>query len=117
MPKSACRFEAAHLIPGLKKGHKCGRLHGHSWVVKLEFGGEVQDDGMVIDFGIVSEFFAPILDQLDHRYLNDFIEIPTSENVAIWIYGKVALHPIMGSQLLGVTVEETCTSGAVYYGQ
>jgi 6-pyruvoyl tetrahydropterin synthase/QueD family protein len=65
-------FEAAHRLPNVPEGHKCGRLHGHSFVVRLEITGEVdKHTGWIIDFAELKAIFKPTLDRLDHYYLND----------------------------------------------
>ena len=35
------RFEAAHSLPNVPEGHKCARLHGHSFFVRLTITGDV----------------------------------------------------------------------------
>ena len=55
-------FEAAHRLPNVPKGHKCGRLHGHSFVVRLEITGEVdKHTGWIIDFAELKAIFKPTL--------------------------------------------------------
>src|SRR3954469_11219387 len=76
-------FEAAHRLPFVPEGHKCARLHGHSFRVEVHVGGEVgAESGWIMDFGDIKAAFKPLDDQLDHRYLNDVpgLENPTSEN-------------------------------------
>ena len=65
-------FEAAHLLPNLPDGHKCSRLHGHSFKLRISVDGDIDKKvGWVKDFSDIKEVFDPIYDQLDHRYLND----------------------------------------------
>ncbi|WP_210405353.1 6-carboxytetrahydropterin synthase QueD [Limnobaculum zhutongyuii] len=110
-------FEAAHRLPNVPEGHKCSRLHGHSFVVRIEVTGEVNPiTGWVMDFSEIKAAFKPILDRLDHYYLNDIsgLENPTSEVLAHWIWQQ--LKP--GLPLLsGVRVKETCSAGCVYKGE
>ena len=109
-------FEAAHRLPNVPEGHKCARLHGHSYKVVVVVEGEVDDEmGWVMDFGDVKRAFKPLEDQLDHYYLNDVIglENPTSEVLARWIWaGLISALP----ELSAVTIRETCTSGCTYRG-
>ena len=109
-------FEAAHRLPNVPADHKCARLHGHSYRVEIHVTGEVGEiSGWVIDFQDVKDAFAPLHDQLDHRYLNEVegLKNPTSEVLARWIWERLAdVLPL--SQVL---VRETCTSGCVYRGE
>ncbi|HEY9080210.1 6-carboxytetrahydropterin synthase QueD [Magnetovibrio sp.] len=110
-------FEAAHRLPNVPDGHKCARLHGHSFEVTLYVAGPVDDHtGWVVDFADVKAAFKPYLNQLDHYYLNeiDGLENPTSENIARWIWRKVKTA-LPG--LSKVAVKETCTAGCVYRGE
>ena len=109
-------FEAAHQLPNVPEGHKCSRLHGHSFKVVVSVAGPVDPDlGWVMDFGDIKAAFKPLEDQLDHRYLNevDGLKNPTSENLARWIWDRLQLR-LPG--LTEVVVRETCTSGCRYRG-
>jgi 6-pyruvoyltetrahydropterin/6-carboxytetrahydropterin synthase len=110
-------FEAAHRLPNVPEGHKCARLHGHSFQVRIIVSGDVEEDaGWVMDFSDLKASFKPIYDQLDHYYLNDIagLENPTSENIARWIWIK--LKPDL-PLLSAIEIRETCTSGCVYRGR
>ena len=110
------RIEAAHRLPNVPADHKCARLHGHSFAVELRVSGEPGiDSGWVMDFAEIKTAFAPLYDQLDHRYLNEIegLENPTSERLAIWIWER--LKPALPA-LSEVVVHETCTSGCRYRG-
>lgn len=109
-------FEAAHRLPLVPAGHKCGRLHGHSYRVAIHVSGVVdQATGWVMDFGDIKSAYEPVRELLDHRYLNeiDGLENPTSENLARWIWER--LKPGL-PQLSCVGVFETCASGCLYRG-
>jgi 6-pyruvoyltetrahydropterin/6-carboxytetrahydropterin synthase len=109
-------FEAAHLLPNVPDGHKCARLHGHSFHVRVSVDGPVGNrTGWVMDFADLKTAFTSIHEQLDHRYLNEIVglENPTSENLARWIWrGLRAGLP----GLAEVEVRETCTTGCIYRG-
>jgi 6-pyruvoyltetrahydropterin/6-carboxytetrahydropterin synthase len=78
-------IEAAHWLPNVPAGHKCGRLHGHSFRITVHLLGPVDPHlGWVIDFAEIKTAFAAIEDQIDHRCLNEVagLENPTSENLA-----------------------------------
>lgn len=109
-------FESAHRLPNVPDGHKCGRLHGHSFTAVIYVAGAVdRDSGWVMDFGDIKSVFQPIYEQLDHNYLNEIegLENPTSEVLARWIWDR--LKPQM-SGLSRVMIRETCTSGCIYRG-
>lgn len=110
-------FEAAHRLPNVPEGHKCARLHGHSYRVGVHLEAPVDPTaGWVMDFGDIKAAFKPLEGQLDHYYLNDVagLENPTSENLAVWIWER--LLPSL-PDLSAITVRETCTSGCVYRGR
>jgi 6-pyruvoyltetrahydropterin/6-carboxytetrahydropterin synthase len=110
-------FEAAHRLPNVPVGHKCARLHGHSFRVIVHVAGPVgADSGWVRDFADLSCAMRPLLDQLDHYYLNEVegLENPTSEMLARWIWDRLE-HTM--PELSQVVVRETCTSGCVYRGE
>lgn len=109
-------FEAAHWLPTFPQGHKCRRLHGHSFKVDVVVAGEVDEaQGYLLDFGELKQQLQPIRDQLDHHLLNDIegLSNPTAEMLARWIYDR--LKPALPLLTL-VRVRETCTSAAEYAG-
>jgi 6-pyruvoyltetrahydropterin/6-carboxytetrahydropterin synthase len=107
------RFEAAHRLPLVPEGHKCFRLHGHSYRVEVHVEGPVRTDGMVMDFADIKTAWRPLHDVLDHHYLNEIegLENPTSEILAAWIWDR--LVPTL-PDLCRIVVSETCTSGVTY---
>jgi 6-pyruvoyltetrahydropterin/6-carboxytetrahydropterin synthase len=108
--------EAAHRLPHVPPGHKCARLHGHSFGIELRVRGPLDPQlAWVMDFADIKQCFQPIYDRLDHHYLNDIegLENPTSERLAIWIWDQ--LKPALPA-LSAVIVRETCTSGCEYRG-
>lgn len=110
-------FEAAHRLPNVPEGHKCARLHGHSYRVIVHVEAPVDPkSGWVMDFGDLKKAFRPLEARLDHYYLNDIegLENPTSEVLACWIWER--LKPTL-PDLSALTVRETCTSGCTYRGE
>ena len=110
------RVEAAHRLPNVPPGHKCARLHGHSFVIGVHVGGVVQPElGWVCDFADLSAAMHDVHEELDHRYLNDIpgLENPTSEVLAMWVWRR--LRPRLPG-LTRIVIHETCTSGCEYRG-
>ena len=110
------RFEAAHDLPTFPEGHKCRRLHGHSFRFDVIVEGEVDPaKGYLIDYGDIKRVTDPVVKQLDHCYLNEIegLSNPTSENLARWLWVK--LRPSL-PLLAAVVVHETCTSTCEYRG-
>jgi 6-pyruvoyltetrahydropterin/6-carboxytetrahydropterin synthase len=109
------RSEAAHYLPKVPPGHKCARMHGHSYVVELAIEGEVDPErGWLMDFAEIDDHAAPLVRQLDHQVLNEIEGLgnPTSEHLAVWWWHKLSALP----GLCEVTVSETPTSRCVYRG-
>jgi 6-pyruvoyltetrahydropterin/6-carboxytetrahydropterin synthase len=109
-------FEAAHWLPTFPEGHKCRRMHGHSFKVEVIVEGDVDPEkGYLIDYGDIKRAIKPIEERLDHRVLNeiDGLENPTSEMLAAWIWERVA--PDL-PDLAMIIVHETCTSRCEYAG-
>ena len=107
-------IEAAHYLPNVPDGHKCKRLHGHSFRIEIYISGDNSNDqGWVQDFADISEKFKPIFNQLDHRYLNkvEGLENPTSENLAKWIWVRLIVNL---PNLSRIIIQETCTTGCIY---
>lgn len=111
------RFEAAHRLPRVPPGHKCARLHGHSFRFELTVRGPVDErTGWFIDYGDLDDLVAPTVSLLDHHYLNEVegLENPTSEILARWLWQR--LRPAIPS-LTTVTLWETCDARCVYRGE
>jgi 6-pyruvoyltetrahydropterin/6-carboxytetrahydropterin synthase len=110
-------FEAAHRLPNVPEGHKCARLHGHSFQVRVTVDGTVGErSGWVMDFADLKTAFQPIHERLDHRYLNEIegLENPTSEIIARWIWREL-VGALPG--VAEIEVRETCTTGCIYRGE
>ena len=107
-------FEAAHKLPNHEG--KCKNLHGHSYKLQITMSGSIQNfgpgAGMIMDFGQLKKIVQVyVIESLDHMYLNDILEVPTAEELVLWIVGRltgVIVHP----QLECVRLYETSNSYA-----
>lgn len=102
-------FSAAHHLK--VKEHPCSVMHGHNYRVRIELSGELDRNGMIMDFGEIKERMSSVINKLDHSFLNDIIILPTtSENIAAWIL-KQANDQI--GCVTRVTLWETDSCGAI----
>ncbi len=109
-------FEAAHRLPTFPDGHKCRRLHGHSFKFDVMVEGPIDPaKGFLIDYGDIKRIVDPIVRELDHYYLNEIagLENPSSEMIAKWLWDRI--RPGL-SNLCAIVVYETCTSACEYRG-
>jgi 6-pyruvoyltetrahydropterin/6-carboxytetrahydropterin synthase len=86
------RFDSAHYLPNVPKDHKCGGMHGHTYMLKVYLEGETgKQTGWVMDYTLLKSAVKPLVDQLDHKVLNTVsgLENPISENLCIWFWGKI----------------------------
>lgn len=109
-------FDAAHCLTVLGEGHKCSRIHGHTFHLEVRCEGPVAEaSGMVIAYEHIKAAVTPVLETLDHHYLNDLpgLEIPTTENLAIYLWNllKPAL-PLLSE----IHLQETASAGVIYRG-
>jgi 6-pyruvoyl tetrahydropterin synthase/QueD family protein len=114
-------FESAHFLPLFPEGHKCRRLHGHSFRLEVNISGDIGPDGTVMDFGDIKKIVKPFVDKLDHNcinYIGDaeqdaLLSNPTSENLCKWFFDT--LNPLLPG-LDSIVIHETCTSKCLYKG-
>ena len=110
-------FEAAQTLPGAPEGHKCRLMHGHSFKVEVSVTGEVDPQiGWIYDHAKITGAMKPLIDRLDHSYLNDIegMENPTIENMAAWFWRKIE------AQLPGlseIVIYETPTARCSFRGE
>jgi 6-pyruvoyltetrahydropterin/6-carboxytetrahydropterin synthase len=85
-------FAAAHHLPHVLAGHKCGRVHGHTYGLEVELAGEPDaHSGWLVDYAEIDAAVRRyVLDVLDHHDLNDVHDNPTAENLVDWIFCKLA---------------------------
>jgi len=109
-------FDSAHFLPNVPKGHKCGGMHGHTYQLTVFVEGEINPQtGWIIDFAELKKAVSPVIEEIDHKLLNDFpgLENPTCELLAVWLWKKI--QPRLPS-LKRIELKETLTSGVVYEG-
>ncbi len=109
-------FDAAHLLPNVPEGHKCKQLHGHTYQLTVFVSGSLQlPEQWVMDYGDLKAIVKPVIDQLDHRFLNDIpgLDNPTAEVLVSWLWDKI--KPSL-PQLKTLELKETPTSGVIYNG-
>lgn len=129
-------FEAAHSLPHLPHTHKCHRLHGHSYKLRVTCAGEINPDfGWVIDYADISKVVDTIIIAIDHTNLDQLFNVPprpetlesgaprvkvgrdhqtrpsTAENLAIWFYNQ--LKPTLPS-VVEIQIKETSSSSVIY---
>ena len=113
--KRKYEFHAARRLTELSENHPCGTLHGHTFSVIIKVSGnELTDEGWIIDFYDIDAFYEEKVHLfLDHKYLNDIIENPTTEHIAMWIWNQLK-NDLKG--LSSVTVSEGSSYGCTYFG-
>jgi 6-pyruvoyltetrahydropterin/6-carboxytetrahydropterin synthase len=111
-------FDAAHVLADLPAGHKCARLHGHTYTVEIELtASRLVPPGFVTDFADLAPFRRYLADTIDHRHLNDVLSVePTSENLARHFFTWCVTHlePGIPGRISAVRVSETPQSWAEY---
>lgn len=109
-------FEAAHRLPNVPSGHKCARMHGHSYRVSVVIEGEIDPHlGWLMDFSELDEHVGGVVGRIDHHVLNEIpgLENPTSELLAAWLWHE--LRPRL-PLLVELSVAETSSSRCIYRG-
>jgi len=112
-------FSAAHRLRNYNG--PCENLHGHNWVVRASVRCEELDKiGLGIDFKILKNRLNAVLDEFDHRDINEAFDpiglSPSSENIAKYIYDKLnVLLADDGVKAFRVEVQETPGNCAAYF--
>jgi 6-pyruvoyltetrahydropterin/6-carboxytetrahydropterin synthase len=110
-------FESAQTLPLAPEGHKCRKMHGHSFKVEITVEGTVDPEtGWYFDHAAIGSAMRPLAQMLDHAYLNEIpgLENPTIENMAGWFWQRLA------PQLPGlaeIVIHETPTARCSYRGE
>ena len=117
--KIVTQFAAAHRLENFKG--KCEGLHGHNWKVEVFLvGNKLDKTGLLMDFGVVKARTKQVLEELDHKYLNELAAFqdrnPSSENLACYLYERLgAIFNGDGVKIHRVNVWESDNSCASYY--
>jgi len=110
-------FDSAHFLPNVPDGHKCKNMHGHTYKLRVFVKGAPDPHfGWIMDFKELKDIINPLIDQLDHKLLNDIsgLENSTAENITIWIWNKIKpLLPLLSK----IELYETPTTGVIYTGE
>ena len=110
-------IESARSLPNVPKTHPCYNVHGHSFKIKISVKQKIdKKTGFVIDFQEIEDAFHPIMEILDHTYLNDIEDLNnhTSENICICIWKK--LNPTL-QNIYEIEIKETESTGCIYKGE
>ena len=92
-------------------------MHGHTYKLRVFIKGKPDPQlGWIMDFKELKDIVNPLIDQLDHKLINDIqgLENPTAENITIWIWGNI--KPLL-SNLSKIELYETPTTGVIYAGK
>jgi len=112
------KFEAAHFLPSSEPGSPNGRIHGHSFRVKVTLDGLPKaQTGIIFHLGSVEDALKVVQDKLDHRFLNedvDGLELPTLEHLSMWIWTQLTPH-LPGLYEVAV-MRDSCGEGCIYRG-
>ena len=118
--KIVSQVAAAHQLRGFQG--KCEQLHGHNWKIEVYVTGDtLGEDGLLIDFGLIKKDTKKVLEELDHKFLNELEpfkkENPSSENIARYIYESLS-HTLNNDaiRISKVTAWESDTACATYMG-
>ncbi|HDN83401.1 MAG TPA: 6-carboxytetrahydropterin synthase QueD [Candidatus Altiarchaeales archaeon] len=96
-------FDAAHQLKDYKG--KCENLHGHTYKLEVVVSGDISSEGMVLDFSKLKDIVnREIIEELDHKNLNEIFEQPTAELIAMWIFDK--LNKAIEEEKLNVRLAE-----------
>jgi 6-pyruvoyltetrahydropterin/6-carboxytetrahydropterin synthase len=109
-------FEAAHRLPNVPEGHKCARMHGHSYRLSIVIEGDVDPHrGWLMDFAEIDEHVGPVVRRVDHQVLNELagLENPTSEVLAAWLWREIQPRLPL---LVELSIAETASSRCIYRG-
>ncbi|MBN2704079.1 MAG: 6-carboxytetrahydropterin synthase QueD [Pontiellaceae bacterium] len=111
------KFDSAHWLPNVPPGHKCAKMHGHTYTIEVHLEDELNPTlGWVMDYNDLRKVVDPLIEQLDHKILNEIegLENPTAELIALWFWKKI--KPVL-PQLCQVVVKENPINVCIYSGE
>jgi 6-pyruvoyltetrahydropterin/6-carboxytetrahydropterin synthase len=111
-------FEAAHFLPSAPSGHPNSRIHGHSFRLRVMLQGDPDPQtGLLMNLGDIAAAMQPILEQLDHRLLNEVegLQVATLENLVRWIWERA--KPALPALAEIAVSRDTCMEGCIYSGE
>jgi 6-pyruvoyltetrahydropterin/6-carboxytetrahydropterin synthase len=119
-------WEMGHRLPFHNGG--CQNIHGHSYRMRVTVEGDLDENGMVLDYFDLKEIVEPLVARIDHSFLCDdrdeqmleffranplkHVVVPfrtTAENLAQWFLTEIAdrLASYPNLRFLTVRVHET----------
>ena len=110
-------FDAAHFMPNFEKTHKYSKVHGHSYEMIIKISGNPdKKNNWIINYDEIDNIIIPIVNQLDHRTLNEIsgLENPTAENIAKWFWKKIKKKII---NLTSIEIYRPRIGGCIYEGE
>ena len=109
------QFQAAHRLPNVPPGHKCGRMHGHGFEIIVHANQDLGSRALSIDYDHLDEIWAPLQESLNYRCLNEIAGLanPTSEIISSWLWERLKQQL---PEMSWITVFETASCGANFDG-
>ena len=110
-------FDSAHHLTNYNG--KCENMHGQTYKLEVTVEGEMQENGLVVDFYELKQVVQKnVIDKLDHVLLNDIIENPSAENIVSWVWDQLIDRPELNlnARLYEIVLWETAESKVVYKG-
>jgi queuosine biosynthesis protein QueD len=108
-------FDAAHSLLVCPEGHRCRRLHGHTYEVEIRLFGSLDLRGFIVDYEDIAAAWKPIGDRLDHHHLNDIEWLgsaSSTERLVLWVFMQLAADRELGRYVSAVRISESSTTWA-----
>jgi 6-pyruvoyltetrahydropterin/6-carboxytetrahydropterin synthase len=106
-------FEAAHQLTKVPVGHQCGRLHGHSYKLRVHCQGKLNPaQDWVVDYADIAAAVRPIVQKLDHSFLNDQFDFETTAENLVWWFANELTGKL--PSICAVELYETPTTSVLF---